>query len=78
MPGGGGSDEFCCEVAIGANALPPSNTPLPNPLPQILLFEFAVVGQGEKESLLTPGDLPSGTGCDLRSPGEEYDDVGAL
>lgn len=76
MPGGGGSEEFCCEVAIGAKALPLSNTPLPNPLPQMLLF--VVVGQGENESLLTPGDLPSGTGCDLRSPGEEYDDVGAL
>jgi hypothetical protein len=79
MPGGGGSEEFCCEVAMGAKELPPSNTPFPNPLPQMLLLEFDVVGQGENASLLTPGDRPSGTGCDLRSPGDEYDaDVGAL
>lgn len=76
MPGGGGSEEFCCEVPKGANELPPSKTPLPKPLPQILLLEL-VVGQGEKASLFATGDLPSCAGCDLRSPGEEYDDAGA-
>ena len=52
MPGGGGSEELCCDIGIGAKVLACSNVPLPMPdVPQTLPFG-AVVGHGVNVSLL--------------------------